>query len=158
MNSVSTTFSSENAQIDDVNGIAELLKQYADMGNLLPRSAADIEKNIADFKVIRDSKKQVIACGALEQFTDELIEIRSLVVDPTIQGKGLGKIIVNDLIKTAKARGAKRLMALTYSVGFFNKLGFEVVDKKIFPEKVWSICVNCYKFNNCDETAVLLHL
>lgn len=155
---MSENYIAVNASKCDVDGIFLLLTHYAEMGNLLPRSKADIEQCIDNFKVIHDPSGNVIACGALEQFTGELIEIRSLVVDPTIQGKGLGKIIVKNLIATAKMKGAKRLMALTYSVGFFTNLGFEVVDKKIFPEKVWSICINCYKFNNCDETAVLLLL
>ena len=171
-------FKPVKANLTDIDGISLLLKDYADMGNLLPRTAQDIKKNINEFWVIHDlhngdtskqtgsadnssinsNDKTVIACGALEQFTDELIEIRSLVVNPTIQGSGLGKTLVQELTQAARKRGAKRLMALTYSVGFFEKLGFKVVEKDIFPEKVWSICINCYKFNNCDEVAVVLYL
>lgn len=154
-------FTPIKATINDVTGISALLKEYSAMGNLLPRTAQDIQDNISEFWVIHDtasSPSSIIACGALEQFTDELIEIRSLVVNPTIQGSGLGRLMVEDLTKAARERGAKRLMALTYSVGFFEKLGFEVVEKDIFPEKIWSICVNCYKFNNCDEVAVVLYL
>lgn len=166
------------AKLTDIDGISLLLKDYADMGNLLPRTSQDIKDNIDEFWVIHDQQngdiskntdsknnnsitsnaKHVIACGALEQFTDELIEIRSLVVNPTIQGSGLGKMLVQELTHAARKRGAKRLMALTYSVGFFEKLDFKVVEKDIFPEKIWSICVNCYKFNNCDEVAVVLYL
>jgi len=150
-------FTPVKATIADIDGISLLLKEYADMGNLLPRTTQDIEENIEDFWVIHNPN-DVIACGALEQFTNELIEIRSLVVNPTIQGSGLGKILVQELIHAARQRGAKRLMALTYSVGFFEKLGFKIVEKDIFPEKIWSICVNCYKFKNCDEVAVVLYL
>jgi len=161
----------QKATIDDIQGIAELLKAYAEMGNLLPRTDTDIENNIDDFWVINNNQTKssttidseavssgIIACGALEQFTDELIEIRSLVVNPDIQGSGLGRLMVEALTTAARERGAKRLMALTYSVGFFEKLGFEVVKKDIFPEKIWSICINCYKFNNCDEIAVVKYL
>jgi len=122
------------ATLDHVEGISKLLKQYSKMGNVLPRTEGDITDNIKDFKVVLDTGNTVVACGALEHFTEELIET------------------------AAKKHGAKRLMALTYSVGFFTKLGFEVVEKEIFPEKIWSICVNCYKFKNCDETAVVLYL
>jgi len=153
-----TNFQVKTAALDDVKGIASLLAQYAKMGNLLPRTKTDIEQNIANFKVIHDEENNVIACGALESFTEELVEIRSLVVNPNKQKSGLGKLVVEELINTAKQTNAKRLMALTYSVEFFKKLGFEVVDKAIFPEKIWSICVNCYKFKNCDETAVVLYL
>ena len=158
---MTTAFSPVNATKKDLKGISKLLKNYADMGNLLPRTDADILENINDFWVIREKNStgsSIIACGALEQFTEELIEIRSLVVEPKTQGTGLGKLMVEALTKAAIQRGAKRLMALTYSVGFFQKLGFEVVDKDIFPEKIWSICINCYKFNKCDEVAVVKYL
>jgi len=46
-------------------------------------------------------------------------------------------------------------MALTYAVSFFVRNGFEVVDKEIFPEKVWTDCMNCPKRNACDEIAVM---
>ena len=39
-----------------------------------------------------------------------------------------------------------------------HKLGFKTVSKDTLPEKVWSVCVKCYKFNHCDEIAVLLEL
>ncbi|MNC84252.1 acetyltransferase [compost metagenome] len=48
-----------------------------------------------------------------------------------------------------------KVMALTYEVDFFLRNGFEVVEKEIFPEKVWTDCVNCAKQNACDEIAVL---
>ena len=80
------------------------------------------------------------------------------MVDQNQKGAGLGRIIVQDIIETSKLRNISRLMALTYVPDFFHKLGFRTVNKEIFPEKVWGICVNCYKFDNCDEIAVLLEL
>ena len=141
----------------DVGGILRLLNHYAAMGNLLPRTKNDVIRNLEHFRVIsRD--EQIIACGSLENFTAELAEIRSLMVDETIKGAGLGKKIVESLLEVAEDRDVKRIMALTYVPGFFHKLLFKTVDKNIFPEKVWGICVNCYKFNNCDEIAVLKEL
>ena len=46
-------------------------------------------------------------------------------------------------------------MALTYEVRFFNKNGYDVVEMNVLPEKVWGACINCHKFRNCDEIAVL---
>ncbi len=127
------------------------------MGDLLPRTKSDIIKQIEHFRVI-ERTGTVVACGSLENFTDALAEIRSLMVSESIKSSGLGRQIVEELIALAKQRGVKRLMALTYVPAFFHKLGFKTVDKNIFPEKVWGICVNCYKFENCDEIAVLKEL
>jgi len=141
----------------DVPSIQVLLNHYAAMGDLLPRTKSDIIKQIDDFRVI-ERNGEIIACGSLENFTPELAEIRSLMVNEGIKGEGLGQKIMQTLINMALQREVKRLMALTYVPEFFHKLGFKTVDKNIFPEKVWGICVNCYKFENCDEIAVLKEL
>lgn len=141
----------------DVADIHRLLGHYAAMGDLLPRTKTDVENNLAHFRVIDDGDK-VIACGSLEHFTDELAEVRSLMVDEAMKGRGLGQKIVQDLIVQARSTNTKRVMALTYVPEFFHRLGFITVSKEIFPEKIWGICVNCYKFHNCDEIAVLLTL
>ena len=147
----------EKATDNDIASIQKLLNHYASMGDLLPRTKSDIIENLEHFRVIKRDH-EVIACGSLEHFTDELAEVRSLMVASNIKGAGLGRKIVDDLIETAKHRGVSRVMALTYVPEFFHKLGFITVNKDIFPEKVWGICVNCYKFHNCDEIAVLLKL
>lgn len=141
----------------DIDGIQALLNHYASMGELLPRTRSDILDNLIHFQVI-EVDNEVMACGSLEHFSDELAEIRSLMVKKDLKKSGYGSLIINELINTAKQRKVKRLMALTYAPVFFHKFGFKTVDKSIFPEKVWGICVNCYKFDNCDEIAVLLEL
>ncbi len=151
------TTSVTKARIKDIPGIQQLLNHYAKQGELLPRTKQDILNNLEHFRIIRENHK-VIACGSLEHFTDELAEIRSLMVAPDIKGRGLGRKIVQRLIEIAKRRQVGRVMALTYVPEFFHNLGFRTVTKEIFPEKVWGICVNCYKFENCDEIAVLLEL
>lgn len=148
---------SRPARASDVAQIQALLNHYASMGDLLPRTKNDIIANLEHFKVIEKEGK-IIACGSLENFTIELAEIRSLMVAKDIKRGGYGSRIIQDLIKSAQAKGVKRLMALTYVPEFFHKFEFVTVNKEIFPEKIWGICVNCYKFSNCDEIAVLLEL
>ena len=145
------------AAIGDVPYVHHLLEIYSAQGNLLPRTMNELYRHLRDFFVIEADGK-VAACGALEIFTDDLGEVRSLVVDDAFKGRGLGKALVERLAAEARAIGLKRLMALTYVPEFFHKLGFQTVSKDTLPEKVWSVCVKCYKFNHCDEIAVLLEL
>lgn len=145
------------ARAADVPAISSLLKSYADMGNLLPRTTADIEQHLGQFRVV-DPGYGIAACGALEVFTDELGEIRSLVVSPDHQQRGLGRLLVEHLVVEGRRQRLKRLMALTYVPQFFHSLGFVTVPKDTLPEKVWGICVKCYRFHNCDEIAVLKRL
>jgi len=54
--------------------------------------------------------------------------------------------------------GFRKVFALTYRVAFFERMGFHPVDKRTLPQKIWSDCVHCAKFTDCDETAVILDL
>jgi amino-acid N-acetyltransferase len=145
------------ALMDDVPAIFTLLESYASTGNLLPRPRVELERRIRDFFVIGPLGNP-IACGALEIFTAELAEIRSLMVAPGHLRRGLGSILVRQLTDEARQRTISRLMALTYAPIFFHGLGFHTVAKETLPEKVWGVCVECYKFNRCDEIAVLKNL
>lgn len=145
------------AHPQDARVIHHLLKVHSDRGNLLPRSMEDIEINLVDFKIV-EIESQVVACAALELFPNELGEVRSLAVDQRFGRLGLGSKLVAQLIDEAEKRNLNRLMALTYVPEFFHALGFQTVPKATLPEKVWGICVKCYKFYNCDEIAVLRYL
>jgi len=145
------------ASIGDVPYIHHLLEIYAAQGNLLPRTMNELYRHLRDFFVV-EVNGQVAGCGALEIFTENLGEVRSLVVDDAWKGQGFGRMLVQRITEEARAIGLKRLMSLTYVAPFFHKLGFQTVPKDTLPEKVWGICVKCYKYNNCDETAVLLEL
>lgn len=148
----------EAATLDDVPQIYTLLRDYSTQEVLLPRTEGDIYRSLRDFSVIRNAQKQVLACGSLMIFTAELGEIRSLAVSPESKSMGLGRVIVQQIESQAGSLGLKRLMALTYVEEFFRKLGYHVVDMSELPEKVWGACINCPKFTNCDEIAMVKYL
>lgn len=145
------------AAIADVPTIYHLLETYAAKGNLLPRSMNELYRHLRDFFVI-EVAGTVAAIGALEIFTDDLGEVRSLVVDEAYERRGFGRLMVQRIVAEARQIGLRRLMALTYVPDFFHKLGFHTVSMDTLPEKVWNVCVKCYKYNHCDEVAVLLEL
>jgi len=145
------------AKIIDVPVIHHMLELYASKGNLLPRTMNEIYRHLRDFFVIEIEGK-VAAVAALEIFTEDLGEVRSLVVAEEYERRGFGRLIVRRLIAEARQLGLRRLMALTYVPTFFHKLGFATVNVDTLPEKVWNVCVKCYKYNQCDEVAVLFHL
>ncbi len=145
------------ASIADVPTIHHLLEIYAGKGNLLPRTMSELYRHLRDFFVI-ETGHRVVAIGALEIFTEDLGEVRSLVVDADYERRGLGRLMVERIIAEAREIGLRRVMALTYVPDFFHKLGFKTVSMGSLPEKVWSVCVKCYKYNRCDEVAVLFDL
>ncbi|MBW4841243.1 MAG: N-acetyltransferase [Paenibacillaceae bacterium] len=142
------------ANLADVEPLYNMIEGYARRGIMLPRSRAVLERQVKDF-VVAEVDGEVVGCGSLCKLGEELVEIRSLGIAEGHKGKGLGSMLVEQLVEEARRQAIPKVMALTYEVSFFVKNGFAVVDKEIFPEKVWTDCVNCAKQHCCDEIAVL---
>lgn len=138
----------------DVETLFLLIKGYAEKGIMLPRTREALDYMIDSF-VVAEVGDEVVGCGALTRLGTELVEIRSLGMSEGFKGLGIGSKIVDALIDQAREQQIPKVMALTYEVAFFEKNGFTVVEKEIFPEKVWKDCVNCPKQHACDEIAVL---
>ncbi len=139
---------------EDVETLVDLIAGYAEKGIMLPRSRETLKRQIETF-VVAEVQGEVVGCGSLCQLGADLVEIRSLGISEGYKGLGIGSKLVDQLIFEAKEQHIPKVMALTYEVTFFKKNGFVVVDKEIFPEKVWKDCVNCPKQQCCDEIAVL---
>ncbi len=141
---------------EDVPAIHALLEIYAPQGIVLARSKEDIAFFIGNFTVAVYEDK-LCGCVAVRDFGNDLLEVRSLVVAPGFQNKGVGKAMIKAVIGKLKAqKDYWRLFALTMRPDFFRSLEFREVPKSLFPEKIWSDCSKCAKRSRCDETAVLL--
>ena len=149
------TITTRTATVKDANAIHELLVYYSSRGNLLPRTHENICRHIRDFIVLEEDGL-IIASGALEVMSHDLGEIRSMVVSADRLRSGLGQVVAEQLIQVAREVGLERVMALTYVPEFFTQLNFVEVERDTLPEKIWQVCVKCYKFNRCDEIAVIL--
>lgn len=146
-----------NATTADVTSVYELIKIYADKEIVLPRSLLSIYQQLQCLYVVKDNAK-VVGIAGLHVLGQDLAEVRSLVVDPDYQQKGIGRMLVEHIIQESPKLGVERLISLTYQVKFFSKLGFQIVKRDDLPEKVWTDCVNCPKINNCDEVAMVKYL
>jgi amino-acid N-acetyltransferase len=147
-------FVCRTADVQDVEPLFTMIDEYAQRGIMLPRSRKVLEQQIHDF-VVAEADGVVVGCGSLCRLGEDLVEIRSLGISEGYKGQGLGSMIVDKLIEQAKEKSIPKIMALTYEVSFFVKNGFHIVEKEIFPEKVWVDCRHCSKQHNCDEIAVL---
>lgn len=139
---------------EDVDALYELIQGYAAQGIMLPRSREALARNIDTFYVAQDGDR-LIGCGSLCRLGNDLVEIRSLGIVDGYKGQGIGSQLVDSLMEEARKLKIPKVMALTYEAKFFQKNGFQIVDKEIFPEKVWTDCVHCPKQHCCDEIAVL---
>lgn len=139
---------------EDVEGLYNLISGYAEKGIMLPRSREVLLRQLHSF-IIAELEGELVGCGSLCRLGADLVEIRSLGISEGHKGQGIGSKLVTKLIEQAKQQQIPKIMALTYEADFFKKNGFNIVEKDIFPEKVWTDCVNCPKQHACDEIAVL---
>jgi amino-acid N-acetyltransferase len=143
------------AKITDVEPIHALINYYAGKGLMLARPRTMLYESLREFTVARDQGK-VVAAGSLHIIWEDIAEVRALCVAEEYTKKGVGRKLVAMFIKEAAELGLPRLFALTYQQSFFEKCGFHVVPKDSLPQKVWKECVNCPKFPNCEEIAMIL--
>lgn len=143
--------------MQDVKDIHALLMNCAGQGQLLPRSLSSLYSHLRDFYVLADrDDDSVHGCCALTIFWADHAEIRSLALDESLKGGGYGRRLVESCLSEAVTLGVYKVFTLTYVSGFFARLGFEEVEKDTLPQKVWTDCLNCPKFPDCDETAMLI--
>jgi len=143
-----------SALISDVQAIHSLINFYAEHDRMLFRSLADIYENLQSFLVVEQGGS-VLGCCALQVIWSDLAEIKSLAVDEKSKGAGVGKMLVTAAVEKARRLGISRIFALTLEPDFFQRLGFEIVEKDGLPMKVWSDCARCPKQENCDEIALI---
>ena len=146
-----------NATIEDIKSIHAMLKYYGDKGKLLARPLSKLYDHMRDFSVFTEvqNTKKIIGCCALQFCWEDLAEIRSLAVREDVTGKSIGKQLVEKTFEEAKQYKIKSLFTLTYKPAFFEKFGFIQIDKADLPIKIWADCINCVKFPDCDETAMI---
>ena len=150
-----------NARMGDIKKIYDLLQYFAEKDLLLGRSLSSLYDQLRDFSVYvekveeePDQEKLVGVC-AMHICWDNLAEIRSLAVTEGYQEKGVGRQLVDKALSEADAYGITKVFTLTYQPEFFRNIGFKDIDKAELPHKVWSDCIQCSKFPDCNEEALV---
>ena len=141
--------------VDDAPGIAVLINHFSDKGLLLPRPLNDVYEHLRDF-VVSEHKGRLIGCAALHVVWGGLAEIRSVAVAEEARNSGVGHDLVKHCLREARKLGVQQVFLLTYATQFFARFGFREYPKKNLPQKIWKDCLNCPKFQKCDEIAMLL--
>lgn len=144
------------ARTDEVKKIQKLIEPYAREGEMLPRSLGEIYEHLRDYMVITPPRvSDIIGTCALHITWADLAEIRSLAVRKDYTRKGLGTTLVRAAVREARQLGCSRVFSLTFKPGFFIRLGFRPIEKNDLPQKVWTDCIRCPHFPDCQEEAVV---
>jgi len=108
--------------------VHRLLKQAG-----LPTS--DLAASKPEFTVLCEEGR-IAAAGALQRFGSAAL-VRSVVVAGDRRGTGLGRVLVQELEKVARATHVGRLILLTQTAReFFAHLGYRVIERADAPQDV----------------------
>jgi amino-acid N-acetyltransferase len=150
-------FQVEKARMNDVPQIQKLINYFADRGEMLARPLSEIYENLRDFFVVRNGD-EIQGCVALGIMWRDLAEVKSLAVLERAQRQGMGEALVTACMDEAKSLDVGTVFCLTYKPKFFEKQGFDYIDKEELPRKVWGECYRCPKYPDCDEIAMVRYL
>ena len=117
---------------------------------------SELYENLRDFYVA-ERNGEIVGCAALHVVWETLGEVKSVAVNVEEQRKGIGSALVQQLLNETASLGLDRAFTLTYRPGFFDKFGFYEISRDMLPRKIWSECIKCPKFPNCNETAMMWH-
>ncbi|MBU1693406.1 MAG: GNAT family N-acetyltransferase [Verrucomicrobia bacterium] len=144
----------------DAPAIFAIIKRHPD--ELVPRPLSDIIQNIDRF-LVAEVNRTVVGCAAwgilpeIGQAKHPTIEIKSVAVDRTHRGTGLGCALVEAAIRRVKKLKPEMVIVLTFTPEFFRRFGFSEVPKESIMHKLYTGCLNCSKYDSpftCPEVAM----
>ncbi len=145
-------------KLTDIPQMQAIVAKDVESGVILPRSDDEIATNIRSYIVAKQGDL-IVGYVALHIHSMKLAEIRSLIVEEKLRGRGVGKELVKLALQEGKELAVKEVLALTYSKEFFERLGFVEIQKSDIPEhKIWQDCIKCKHFPICNEVAMMYYL
>ena len=147
------------AKLSDIPAMQVLVASEVKEGIILNRSEDEVATNIRSYVLAKDGEK-LVGYTALHVHSKRLAEIRSLIVDEKYRGQKIGQRMIDFTLDEAKALGVEEdVLVLTYLPAFFEKLGFNEINKELIPEhKIWADCIKCIHFPVCNEIALVYKL
>ena len=154
------TFSLRVARLADAEKIFGLIRNHTDM--LVPKPMGDIVASIDRF-VVAEVAGEIVGCatysilpeiGTAERAT---VELQSVAVNERHRKLGIGRALVDMLLKRIAAFQPADALVLTFAPGFFAKLGFSEIPKSKVMHKLYSGCLHCTKHADpftCPEIAM----
>jgi amino-acid N-acetyltransferase len=130
------------ARTADVTTIKSLVDGYAGRV-LLAKEIVTLYESVQEF-LVAELDGTVVGCGALHVLWEDLGEIRTVAVDPSTLGRGVGHAIVSSLIDNARELGLKRLFVLTFEKHFFGRHGFAEIDGTPVSTDVFAAMLRSY--------------
>lgn len=155
-------FEVRNATFSDAEAIFSLIKAHPE--ELIPRPVSDIVQNTDRFLVCEEEGQIVgtVSWSILPEIglrRRPTVEIQSFAVRKEYQKQGIGRMLIKAAIQRITPLAPAQIIALTFTPGFFRKIGFHQVPKRSLMHKLYMGCINCTKYDSpftCPEVAMAL--
>jgi amino-acid N-acetyltransferase len=145
------------ADLSHAGKLHALITANLEEGHLLPRTRGELEVHAERFTIAMRGRK-IVGCAELAPLSPIVAEVRSLAVDPSVRGGGVGTEIVEELRRRARRESFEKLCAFTHTPGYFIHMGFSIVPHLWLPEKIFTDCVGCPHFRQCGQYAMVVPL
>ena len=158
------------AKTSDVKKIRAIVDTYAVERKLLSKETVTLFESVQEF-VVAESDGEVVGCGALHVLWEDIAEVRTVAVVEQMHGKGVGHLILENILARAKEVGVKKVFCLTFETKFFGSHGFNEikgapVDPEIYAQLLRSydegiaefLDLESVKPNTLGNTRMLKHL
>lgn len=130
------TLSVKHADERDIRSIVALNNLFAPDGLTLMRSLDFVTAHLQDYQVVRDGDGAVLGCVALDEYSPSLVELVSLAVAPSAQGRGIGRRLILAAEELARQRGYPEVFAVSLADQLFLSAGFRESSIVVYPEKI----------------------
>jgi amino-acid N-acetyltransferase len=141
----------------DARKLHALVSGNLEEGHLLPRTLGELAVHAERF-VVAVRARRIAGCAELAPLSPHVAEVRSLAVDRTERGDGIGTLLIDEIRRRARRDGYEKLCAFTHTPGYFIHQGFSIVPHLWLAEKVFTDCVKCPLFRRCGQYAMVLPL
>jgi amino-acid N-acetyltransferase len=145
------------AEASDATKLHALIAANMEEGHLLPRMLNEVTAH-ADRFVVAVRSRKLVGCAELAPLSPHVAEVRSLAVDASTRGLGVGRMLVEELRLRARREGFEKVCVFTHAPAYFIPLGFSIVPHLWLPEKVFTDCVKCPFFRQCGQFAMVFPL
>ena len=122
------------AKTSDIKKIRTIIDAYVSGRRLLSKETVTLFESVQEFTVA-EVDSEVVGCGALHVLWEDLAEVRTVAVIESMQGKGIGHTILENILSRAKEVGVKKVFCLTFETKFFGSHGFtEIQGSPVEPD------------------------
>src|ERR1700712_4468850 len=112
---MSTPVKIRPARTADVWAIRSFVDYYSDDRILLSKATVTLFEDVTEFVVAEDESGTVVGCAALHVLWEDLAEVRTVAVDPSARRLGIGRLLLEEVIRRGRALGVQRIFCLTFA-------------------------------------------